>query len=159
FKFVAGGADPTPTPIPITTPTIQVKVQTNPVGRSFTVDGTTHSSNQTFSWQPGSTHTIATNSPPGGGTGVEYVWKKLSDNGNVSHAVAPAANKTYTATFTTQYYLTMSHGTGGTVSPISGWKRSGAAVSITGKPVSGYSFGNWTGTGSGSYSGANNPSS
>ena len=38
-----------------------------------------------------------------------------SDGGAISHTVAPTTNKTYTATFRTQYYLTMTHGTGGTV--------------------------------------------
>jgi len=50
----------------------------------------------------------------------------------------------------------MSHGTGGTVTPSSGWKNSGAAVSISAKPASRYSFSNWTGTGTRSYSGTNN---
>ena len=39
--------------------------------------------------------------------------------------------------FTTQYYLTMSHGTGGTVSPASGWRNSGAAISISATPATG----------------------
>ena len=53
----------------------------------------------------------------------------------------------------------MSHGTGGTVTPASGWKNSGVAVSINATPATGYTFSNWTGTGSGSYSGTNNPAS
>ena len=53
----------------------------------------------------------------------------------------------------------MAHGTGGTVTPASGWKNSGAAVSIKAKPASGYSFTNWTGSGTGSYSGTTNPAS
>jgi len=85
---------------------VQVTIQTNPVGRSFAVDNTTYTTTQTFSWQPGSSHTIAATSPQSAGTGVQYVWKSWSDNGSVSHTVAPSANKTYTATFTTQYYLT-----------------------------------------------------
>ena len=125
----------TPTPIPTPTPTVQVTVQTNPAGLAFTVDGTTYSSTQTFSWAPGSSHTIATTSPQSGGTGVRYVWSSWSDGGAISHTVAPTTNKTYTATFRTQYYLTMSHGTGGTVSPASGWKNSGATVSITATPT------------------------
>ena len=134
-----------------------VTVQTNPAGVVFTVDGTTYSSTQTFSWVPGSSHTIATTSPQSGGTGVQYVWTKWNDNGAISHTVTPAINTTYTATFRTQYYLTMTSGTGGTVSPASGWKNSGAAVSITARPSTGYSFDNWTGTGTGSYSGTANP--
>ena len=113
---------------------VQVTVQTNPAGLSFTVDGTTYTSAQTFSWQPGSSHTIATTSPQSGGTGVRYVWMNWSGGGAISHTVAPTTNKIYTANFTTQYYLTMSHGTGGTVTPASGWKNSGAAVSISATP-------------------------
>ncbi len=79
--------------------------------------------------------------------------------GAISHTVAPTTNKTYTANFRTQYYLTMTHGTGGTVRPTSGWRNSGSVVSISAVPATGYSFGNWTGSGNGSYSGTNNPAS
>ena len=123
------------------------------------VDGTTYSPAQTFSWQPGSSHTIATTSPQNGGTGVRYVWSNWSGGGAISHTVAPTTNKTYTAKFNKQYYLTMTHGTGGTVIPASGWKGSGTTVSISATPASGYHFTNWSGTGTGSYSGTNNPAS
>src|SRR4029077_19280640 len=62
-----------------------------------------------------------------------------------------------------QYYLTMSAGTGGTVSPSSQWKNSGTAVSITATPTNNtlvsYTFSGWTGSGTGSSSGTNNPAS
>jgi len=138
---------------------VQVTVQTNPAGLTFTIDGTSYNAVQTFSWQPGSSHTIATTSPQSGGSGVQYLWQGWGDGGGISHTVAPTTNKTYTATFTTQYYLTMSYGTGGTVSPTSGWRNTGAVVSITATRATGYSFTNWTGTGTGSYSGTNNPAS
>jgi hypothetical protein len=138
---------------------VNVTVQTSVGGLSFTVDGTTYTATQTFSWQPGSSHTIATSSPQSGGTGVQYKWSNWSDNGAISHTVAPTTNKTYTAKFTTQYFLTMSAGTGGTVTPASGWKNSGMNVSITTKPSTGYSFTNWSGTGTGSFSGTTNPAS
>jgi hypothetical protein len=138
---------------------VQVTVQTSPASRAFTVDGNPYTASQSFSWQPGSSHTIATTSPQDGGTGVRYVWSNWSGGGAISHTVAPTINMTYTATFRTQYYLTMAHGTGGTVSPSSGWKNSGAAVSITATPAAGYSFTNWSGSGTGSFSGTNNPAS
>ena len=138
---------------------VQVTVQTNPTGRSFTVDGNPYTAARTFSWQPGSSHTVASTSPQSGGTGVRYVWNSWTGGGAISHTVAPTTNKTYTATFGTQYYLTMSHGAGGTVSPTSGWRNRGVAVSITATPASGYSFSNWTGTGTGSFSGATNTAS
>jgi Divergent InlB B-repeat domain len=138
---------------------VQVTVQTNPAGLSFSVDSTPYTMAQTLSWLPGSSHTISTASPQNGATGVRYVWSRWSDNGGISHAVAPTTNTTYTATFATQYYLTMTHGTGGTVSPGSGWRSSGQSISISVTPASGYSFSNWNGSGTGSYSGTNNPAS
>jgi len=137
----------------------QITVQTSPAGRTFTVDGTTYTAAQTFSWAAGSSHTIATNLPQSGGTGIQYVWSNWSGGGSISHSVAPTKNTTYTATFTTQYYLTTSAGTGGTVGPSSQWKNSGAAVSISATPATGYTFSSWTGSGTGSYSGTNNPAS
>ncbi len=144
-------------------PTVHITVQTNPSGLAFTVDGVSYNSTQTFSWDAGSSHTIGTTSPQSGGAGVRYVWTRWSDNGAISHTVSPTTNKTYTATFRTQYYLTMTHGTGGTVSPASGWKNSGATVSISATPTNNtqvsYTFSGWTGSGTGSYSGTNNPAS
>ena len=154
---------PTATPTPTPSPTLQITVQTNPGGRSFTVDGATYTSTQTFSWVSGSSHTIATTSPQAGGTGIQYVWKSWSDNGTISHTVTPTTNKTYTANFTAQFYLTMSAGSGGTVSLSSGWRNSGTAVSISATATNNtsvsYGFSGWTGSGAGSYSGTNNPAS
>src|SRR5205807_7650390 len=82
-----------------------------------------------------------------------------SGGGTISHTVTPTKNATYTATFTTQYYLTVSAGTGGKATPSSGWKNSGAAVSISATPSAGYTFSGWTGNGTGSYSGTTNPAS
>jgi hypothetical protein len=138
---------------------VQITVQANVTGVSFMVDGSAYTAAHTFVWQPGSSHTIATTSPQNGATGTRYVWNNWSDSGPISHTVAPTTNKTYTAKFTTQYYLTMTAGTGGKVSPSSGWRNSGVAVSITATPTAGYTFSNWTGSGNGSYSGATNPAS
>jgi hypothetical protein len=59
--------------------------------------------------------------------------------------------------FTAQYYMTMDSGSNGSVSPSSGWQNSGASVPISATPNGGFVFSGWTGTGSGSYSGPNNP--
>ena len=152
---------PSPTPTPTPTPgTIKVTVGTSPSALTFTVDGNSYTSTQTFSWQSASTHTISTTSPQSGGTGQQYVWNHWTGGGGaISHTVAPIRNTTYTAVFKTQYYLTMSAGTGGKVTPASGFKNAGATVSITGKPSAGYQFNGWSGSGSGAYSGTNNPAS
>jgi hypothetical protein len=137
----------------------QVTVQTSPAGRSFTVDGTTYTSAQTFSWTSGSPHTIGAGSPQSGGTGILYAWNSWSDGGAISHTVTPNSPAIYTANFTTRYFLTMSAGMGGTVSPASDWFDSGTVVNLSATPSNGYSFSGWTGSGSGSYSGTNNPAS
>jgi uncharacterized repeat protein (TIGR02543 family) len=87
------------------------------------------------------------------------VWNSWSGGGAISHSIAPTKNTTYTANFATQYSLTMNAGSGGKVSPSSVWRNSGAIISITATPSNGYSFSGWTGTGTGSYSGTNNPAS
>ncbi|MGI9166225.1 MAG: InlB B-repeat-containing protein, partial [Pyrinomonadaceae bacterium] len=138
---------------------IQVTLQTNPAGRSFTVDGTTYSTTQNLSWTPGSSHTISTASPQSGGTGTQYVWSNWSDAGGITHTVAPSSSTTYTANFTTQHFLTMAAGTGGTVSPASGFFNSGQSVNISATANTGYSFSGWTGSGAGSFTGASNAAS
>ncbi len=56
-------------------------------------------------------------------------------------------------TFTTQYLVEVSGTSGGTVTPSSEWVDSGSAVSLTALPSAGYVFVNWSGSGTGSYSG------
>jgi alpha-1,3-glucanase-like protein/List-Bact-rpt repeat protein/HYDIN/CFA65/VesB family protein len=138
------------------TSNIPVTVQTSPAGLSFTVDGTNYGSAQALNWVYGSNHSIATASPQSGGAGVQYVWGSWSDGGALSHTVTASTNYTYTANFTTQYYLTLTAGLGGSVSPSSGWNNSNATVSISATASNGYSFSGWSGSGSGSYSGGSN---
>jgi hypothetical protein len=140
----------------ITNNAMSVTVQANPPGLSFSVDGTNYSTAQAFNWTPGSNHTIATTSQQNGSTGVQYLWSSWSDAGAISHTVNSTISTNYTANFTTQYYLTMNAGAGGAVSPGSLWTNSGAVVNISATASNSYSFLNWTGSGSGAYSGNNN---
>ncbi|HUY70304.1 MAG TPA: hypothetical protein VMV00_01910, partial [Candidatus Baltobacteraceae bacterium] len=88
------------------------------------------------------------------GTGCQYFASTSS--GTISTASGSASQG---ITYTKQYYLTMAAGANGAVSPSSGWYNTGNVVTITGTPNSGYALSAWTGTGTGSYSGATNPSS
>ncbi|HLG95335.1 MAG TPA: LamG-like jellyroll fold domain-containing protein [Bryobacteraceae bacterium] len=138
---------------------VQVTVQASISGPSFTVDGTTYTSPQSFSWISGSSHTIAVTSPQSGGAGVQYAFSSWSDGGASSHAINPVSQTTITANFTVQYQLTtgVQPAPGGSVtaSPVSngGYYNSGTQVQLTAVPNSGYVFTGW----SGDLSGNTNP--
>jgi hypothetical protein len=138
---------------------VSVTVQPNPASCSFTVDGTVYTTAQTFTWTPGSSHTIGADSPQSCGTGVQYVWSSWGDGGAISHTITPTSNATYIANFTTQYYLTMNAAIGGRVGPDSGWLNSGVSANISSTASNGYVLSGWAGSGSGSYSGNDNPAS
>lgn len=134
-------------------PYIEITVQTSPAGRSYSVDGIDHSSAQAFNWFAGDPHVIATTSPQAGAAGTRAVWTGWSDGGAVSHIVSPLDNTTYTATFDTQYQLTVDGNAGGTVTPPTSWRSPGEVVAITATPDIAYDFIGWDGVGSGSYTG------
>ena len=138
---------------------VTVKVRTKPAGLSFTVDGTPYTTQQQFTWVAGSNHTIATTSPQSGSPGMQFIWRKWSDNGTISHVVAPTVNRNYQATFGRQYFLTMNAGPNGQVLPASSWQNAATNVVIKAKADPGHSFTGWTGSGPGSFTGPNNPAS
>jgi photosystem II stability/assembly factor-like uncharacterized protein len=79
---------------------VSVIVKTSPAGRSFVVDGTTYTAQQTFTWAAGSAHTLDTLSPQTSGADT-LLFVRWSDGGAQNHSVTPSANQTYIATFTT----------------------------------------------------------
>jgi len=128
--------------------TVQHVITSVPAGRSLTVDGAPCTAPCTFQWTPGTNHTIATTTPQAGGTGTQYVFASWSDGGALSHSItASSSPATYTASFTTQYYLTTaaSPAAGGTISPASGWRNSGVVVAVSAAANSGYVFSGFTG--------------
>ncbi len=133
-------------------PGATITITSNPVGLGIQVDGVTIVTPQTFSWSPGSSHTVSAATQ---GTGTRYSFLTWSDGGAASHTItAPASATTYTATFQTQYLLTrtLSPANGGStsISPSSadGYYNAGAGVSITATPAAGFVFSNWSGAAS-----------
>jgi len=124
-------------------------IQTSPSGLQFSIDGgTLQTAPQTLSLVTGSTHSIAVPTPQPGATGTQYLFAGWSDGGAASHSFMVNASGTLTATFQTQYQLTLSASpaTWGIVTPASGaFYNSGAVVPVTATPNSGYSFAGWTG--------------
>jgi len=136
---------------------VPVTVQANVADAAFSVDGTAYTNVHAFIWPSGSNHSIATTGSQTAGTGARYVWAAWSDGGAISHFVSPTSGTNFTANFTTQYYLTLNAGPGGSVSPTGMWTNSGLALSISATPSNTFSFRNWGGTGNGAYSGSSNP--
>ena len=117
-------------------------------------------------YDAGTNVTASVTSPADESGGTRYRCNGWTGTGSV-----PASGTSTSVTFTlgapssitwnweTQFYLAMSvypPGTG-SVSPVSNWYAAGSQVEIAATPNSGYFFINWTGTGSGSYSGSSNP--
>ncbi len=132
--------------IPSTSP---VTIQTDPSGLQFSLDGTVYPAPQTLNLSLGP-HTIAVVTPQAGTAGTQYVFTNWSDNGAASHSITVGSGAaTYTASFQTQYQLTISASpvAGGTVTPASGtFYNAGTAVPITAAANAGYAFNGWTGS-------------
>ncbi|MEM0288270.1 MAG: hypothetical protein QXG05_08930, partial [Nitrososphaerota archaeon] len=132
-------------------------------GTVLTVDGVSYNYNQlpiSFSWQSGSQHSFSWASPINGGQGTQFIWQSTSGLSTAQSAtITVTGSGSITGNYGTQYYLTMSASpsSDGSVSPASGWYNAGSKVTITATPNSGYNFAGWSGSGSGSYSGSNNP--
>lgn len=133
------------------TPLAAFTVGTSPSGLSIAVDGASYISPMCFWWLPGSTHTIATTSPQGGGSSRQ-VFSIWNDSGAISHNVtAPSVSTTYTATFGAQYKLsaTVTPSGSGSIaaSPSSsdGFYNSGSSVQLTATANPGFAFSGWSG--------------
>jgi uncharacterized membrane protein len=129
--------------------TSSITIETNPSGLQFSVDGGVgQTAPQTLSLSQG-THTIAVVTPQAGAAGTQYVFTGWSDSGAASHSIAVGSSAaTYTASFKTQYQLTISASpvAGGTVSPTTGtFYNAGTVVPITAAANAGYAFSGWSG--------------
>jgi len=84
-------------------------VNTDPAGLDVTVDGQLFATPATFSWRPGSSHTVAAPSPQMIGAASRRVFASWSDGGGAAHSVvAGDAPGTLTATFDTEHQVAVS---------------------------------------------------
>ena len=115
---------------------------------------TSTSNNITF-YVPNGNYSYTLETPVPGSPGTRYVVSPSSGTVTVS-----GSNVSENVFYSTQYYLTtgVSPAGTGTVSPSSSWFSAGSSVTLTAKAVSGYAFSSWSGSGTGSYTGTNNPS-
>jgi len=129
-------------------PAVDYTINTSPAGLQVSVDGAVlGASPAVASLLPNTAHTIGAPSPQAGAAGTQYILP-------ASQQVTPACaspRASVTLNFQTQYALTVTATAGGTVTTASPWQNSGASVTLTATPQTGYIFTGWTGacTGSG----------
>jgi hypothetical protein len=136
---------------------VPVTVDSSPSGLPVVVDGVTHTGPADFLWPEYSRHVLSAFTTPGSG-GTRYRWEAWSDGLPVTHETwIPTGGAAFTATFFPQHHLSMAVNGGGSVSPGNGWHDEGTPLTIAADPVPGQYLEGWGGSGSGSYSGADNP--
>jgi hypothetical protein len=105
---------------------------------------------QILAWTPASSCTVTFGTPQSGGPGTQYVfsqWENSSTNA-ARTITAPASATTYTATFNTQYLLTITANppAGGSVTPASAtFFNANSVQPVTATPSGCYAFNNFTG--------------
>jgi uncharacterized protein (TIGR03437 family) len=122
------------------TPATLTTVDSQPPGRSITVDGANYVTPARFAWTPGSTHTVAvTANQTSGNNTVRYEFTGWEDGTAVSRTVtAGESGATYTAAFTTRYLLSTAVLGQGTVSvsppSTDGYYVAGTVVQLSARP-------------------------
>jgi uncharacterized repeat protein (TIGR02543 family) len=122
-------------------PSVAFSVTTNPPGLQILADGQVVTTPATLKWLPGSSHTLDASSPQSGGTGIQYV----STGSQTVSVPCGAPRATASVSLSTQYFLTVNPGSGGTVSSSSAWYAAGATVTLAATPAAGYVFAGWQG--------------
>lgn len=84
-----------------------ILLDTSPAGRSVRVDGISYPTPQTLWWVNGTTHLLEVATPQARAAGVQYAFASWSDGGAVSRMITASAPLALTATFTTQYFLSL----------------------------------------------------
>lgn len=139
---------------------IALTLNTSPQGLAVQIDGgIAVATPVTVQVPANSQHTISVASPQVPTPGTQYVFLSWSDAGAQSHQINVGASPvSFTASFKKQYLLTLSANAPGaaSLSPASGYQDANAVVNISATPNGGFTFINWAGMGSGSFSGATN---
>ena len=144
---------------------VSVTITSNPAGTGYAlVDGAATATPKTFTWLPGTVHSLEAAANVTIGAGERSVFTAWSDTAARIHSyTVTSTSTTITANFVHQFHLTIATNFG-TTSPAVGdsWLDVGSSVTITASaPTAGtgerYAFNGWTGSGTGNYTGKANP--
>ena len=125
-------------------PSVAYSITTNPPGLLVVADGKTVSTPVTLNWLPGTTHQLGPSGQNQTAT-TQYAGTTAQSISVACGAPRGSANVSYTA----QYLLTITAGSGGTVSQKSSFQNAGGSVTLTATPATGYIFAGWSGACSG----------
>ncbi len=106
-----------------------MRISTSPDGPAFSMDGAVYSTATTFWFEPGSYHILSVATLQSGSPGTRYLFAAWSDGGSATHVVQFTAATSIQATFSTEYYLTVTSPVPGASG--SGWYADGSQVSAT----------------------------
>jgi hypothetical protein len=165
--FLFNNGSPTQTTVngrvKITSNLVAVTITTNVLDSTeIKVDGKSYSAPYSTYWEIGSQHQISAPSPQTFGS-KRYIFKSWSNQGSQTHSVSVSQPTTFTADYTTQYYLSIQSNHGNPLG--SGWyhAETTAQFSVDSSTIEGgntrYNFISWSGSGSGSYSGSSRKAS
>ncbi|MDE1846062.1 MAG: hypothetical protein KGH53_02170 [Candidatus Micrarchaeota archaeon] len=139
--------------------TISISSLSGASSNAVTVDGVGYSSfPQQLCYGQGTSHSYSFATTVAGAAGIQYLFNFVSGCGATTQSgtLSGVANCTLNGNYITQYFLTTSAspGIGGSLTPVSGWYNAGSGATLGETPSAGYAFNGFTGTGSGSYTGA-----
>jgi hypothetical protein len=140
---------------------VPVTIATNPAGLRVGADGTDYVSPQTFQWRNTSFHAVDVDSLVPGAPGERDRFAGWADGtATVARTIdVPDTGITYTADYSPELFLDFQDPPEGVSTPGDSWHPVGASVPIEAVPNPGFVFNSWTGQGSGSYTGPDNPAS
>ncbi len=136
--------------------TLNVLITTEPDSLSIYIDEKKYTSPYEFTWEEGSTHTLAADTLKSDGAGKRFVFNTWSDSKPRQHTVTVMSDTVFTAKYIRQYYLStfVDPVDGGVIIPAAPgvWFEKNSKVELSAIPNSekDYVFSEWRGALSGS---------
>ncbi|MCC6344443.1 MAG: Ig-like domain repeat protein [Bryobacterales bacterium] len=137
------------TQVQVVKPTV---VMTNPPGLSFIVDGGVYQGVKSFTWAPGTAHTLTTDTVQQAGTDTRYRFAGWSNGGSQTQPITAAAEgASFTLNLSAEYRLQASAAPteGGSMGivPLNSdhFYPAGVSVELRATPATGYYFAGWSG--------------